>query len=275
MSVAPRGADHIITMMCGTCRQPCHCFCCQLAQNFVFIIVVFSFIVVSTLMMLLHLFTIFSSNENAMKLLFMAYAERERGGRTDFTEEELVSNIFFRLASIWVELFFWPKLKSNSGFCNDGTSTRNSKNVHHILPWQVCNGNIQYRCSYPGSSEGRQTIPDQTLVSDQNCMLAFLNQPVLVFATTTIHHFAPFFSFHGRSIGCLSVTHSKAIHLLDIPLMGWPTCRYPRYKYPLVSFDICSSLQQYYYNRVGSTQLAHLQIPQIQIPPGQFYYLQQ
>ena len=45
-------------------------------------------------------------------------------------------------------------------------------------------------------------------------------------------------SFHGRSIGCLSVTHSKAIHLLDIPLMGWPTCRYPRYKYPLVSIKV-------------------------------------
>ena len=61
-------------------------------------IFVVRFIVVSMLMMLLHLFTIFSSNENAMKLLFMAYAERERGGRTDFTEEELVSNIF----SVWL-----------------------------------------------------------------------------------------------------------------------------------------------------------------------------
>ena len=50
--------------------------------------------VLMALIKLLHLFTIFSSNENAMKLLFMAYAERERGGRTDFTEEELVSNIF-------------------------------------------------------------------------------------------------------------------------------------------------------------------------------------
>ena len=49
-------------------------------------------------------------------------------------------------------------------------------------------------------------------------------------------------SFHGRSIGCLSVTHSKAIHLLDIPLMGWPTCRYPRYKYPLVSIWNPSSI---------------------------------
>lgn len=50
MGVAPRGADHIITMMCGTC-----------------------------------------SNENAMKLLFMKYAENERGGRVDFTEEEIAS----------------------------------------------------------------------------------------------------------------------------------------------------------------------------------------
>ena len=31
------------------------------------------------------------SNENAMKLLFMKYAEQERGGRTEFTEEELTS----------------------------------------------------------------------------------------------------------------------------------------------------------------------------------------
>ena len=37
------------------------------------------------------IFLIVSSNENAMKLLFMKYAERERGGRTEFTEEELAS----------------------------------------------------------------------------------------------------------------------------------------------------------------------------------------
>ena len=57
--------------------------------------------VLMALIKLLHLFTIFSSNENAMKLLFMAYAERERGGRTDFTEEELVSNIFIE-HSVWL-----------------------------------------------------------------------------------------------------------------------------------------------------------------------------
>jgi len=43
-------------------------------------------------------------------------------------------------------------------------------------------------------------------------------------------------SFHGRSIGCLSVTHSKAIHLVDIPNMGWPVSDFPRYKYPLDQF---------------------------------------
>ena len=57
--------------------------------------------VLMSLIKLLHLFTIFSSNENAMKLLFMAYAEKERGGRTDFTEEELVSNIFIE-HSVWL-----------------------------------------------------------------------------------------------------------------------------------------------------------------------------
>ena len=40
-------------------------------------------------------------------------------------------------------------------------------------------------------------------------------------------------SFHGRTLGCLSVTHSKPIHLVDIPGLGWPACPYPRYNYPL------------------------------------------
>ena len=39
--------------------------------------------------------------------------------------------------------------------------------------------------------------------------------------------------FHGRTIGCLSTTHSKAIHKLDIPSLDWPIASFPRYKYPL------------------------------------------
>lgn len=90
------------------------------------------------------------SNENAMKLMFMKYAENTRGGRLDFTKEELTSAMEGEMPGI-------PKM----------------------------------------------------------CVISFQG------------------SFHGRTIGCLSVTHSKPMHLLDIPLMGWPCCRYPRYTYPL------------------------------------------
>ena len=77
------------------------------------------------------------SNENAMKLMFMKYAEKMRGGRVDFTPEELASAMVGQM---------------------------------------------------PG-------IPKMSVISFHG-------------------------SFHGRTIGCLSVTHSKPIHLVDIPLMG-------------------------------------------------------
>jgi len=94
------------------------------------------------------------SNENGMKLMFMKYAEKMRGGRVDFTPEELSTAMTGQMPGI-------PKM----------------------------------------------------------CVISFEG------------------SFHGRTIGCLSVTHSKPIHLVDIPLMGWPTCRYPRYKYPLAEHE--------------------------------------
>ncbi|XP_032816773.1 4-aminobutyrate aminotransferase, mitochondrial [Petromyzon marinus] len=40
-------------------------------------------------------------------------------------------------------------------------------------------------------------------------------------------------SFHGRTIGCLATTHSKAIHKLDIPSLDWPIAPFPRLQYPL------------------------------------------
>ncbi|XP_033117776.1 4-aminobutyrate aminotransferase, mitochondrial-like isoform X2 [Anneissia japonica] len=40
-------------------------------------------------------------------------------------------------------------------------------------------------------------------------------------------------SFHGRTIGCLSLTHSKMIHKLDMPAMDWPVAPFPSLKYPL------------------------------------------
>lgn len=40
-------------------------------------------------------------------------------------------------------------------------------------------------------------------------------------------------SFHGRTMGCLSTTHSKYIHKIDIPAFDWPIGDFPKYKYPL------------------------------------------
>ncbi|KAL0111466.1 hypothetical protein PUN28_012986 [Cardiocondyla obscurior] len=40
-------------------------------------------------------------------------------------------------------------------------------------------------------------------------------------------------SFHGRTLACLSTTHSKYIHKMDIPAFDWPIASFPEYKYPL------------------------------------------
>ncbi|XP_052265703.1 4-aminobutyrate aminotransferase, mitochondrial-like isoform X3 [Dreissena polymorpha] len=40
-------------------------------------------------------------------------------------------------------------------------------------------------------------------------------------------------SFHGRTMGCLGITHSKYIHKLDLPVPDWPVARFPELKYPL------------------------------------------
>lgn len=40
-------------------------------------------------------------------------------------------------------------------------------------------------------------------------------------------------AFHGRTFGCLSTTHSKAIHKIDVPAFDWPIASFPKYRYPL------------------------------------------
>ena len=40
-------------------------------------------------------------------------------------------------------------------------------------------------------------------------------------------------SFHGRSLGALSLTRSKVIHKLDIPAFVWPKVRFPDVRFPL------------------------------------------
>lgn len=43
-------------------------------------------------------------------------------------------------------------------------------------------------------------------------------------------------AFHGRLLGSLSLTHSKAIHKLDVPAFPWPSAIFPLLKYPLADF---------------------------------------
>ncbi|KAF2899195.1 hypothetical protein ILUMI_06982 [Ignelater luminosus] len=40
-------------------------------------------------------------------------------------------------------------------------------------------------------------------------------------------------AFHGRTLGSLSTTHSKAIHKIDVPAFNWPIAHFPAYRYPL------------------------------------------
>jgi 4-aminobutyrate aminotransferase/(S)-3-amino-2-methylpropionate transaminase len=43
-------------------------------------------------------------------------------------------------------------------------------------------------------------------------------------------------AFHGRLFGSLSLTHSKAIHKVDIPAFDWPAAPFPALKYPLEEY---------------------------------------
>lgn len=43
--------------------------------------------------------------------------------------------------------------------------------------------------------------------------------------------------FHGRLMGCMSATHSKPIHKVDIPAFEWPVTDFPQLRYPLHEYE--------------------------------------
>lgn len=90
------------------------------------------------------------SNENAYKMMFMAYMRKKRGGKETFSKEE-----------------------------------------------------------------------------EESCMI---NQPP---GAPNLSILSFMGAFHGRTMGCLATTHSKAIHKLDVPSLDWPIADFPQYKYPL------------------------------------------
>ncbi|KAK3700886.1 hypothetical protein QZH41_012703 [Actinostola sp. cb2023] len=44
-------------------------------------------------------------------------------------------------------------------------------------------------------------------------------------------------ALHGRTLGALTLSHSKAIHKVDIPCFDWPVAPFPKLKYPLEEFQ--------------------------------------
>ena len=45
--------------------------------------------------------------------------------------------------------------------------------------------------------------------------------------------------FHSKIVasGCLSATHTKPMHKLDIPALDWPMAEYPKLRYPLEEYE--------------------------------------
>ncbi|KAG7382662.1 hypothetical protein PHYBOEH_010396 [Phytophthora boehmeriae] len=50
--------------------------------------------------------------------------------------------------------------------------------------------------------------------------------------------------FHGRLMGCLSTTHSKAIHKVDVPAFDWPVAPFPKLKYPLDAHQAANEAEE-------------------------------
>ncbi len=50
--------------------------------------------------------------------------------------------------------------------------------------------------------------------------------------------------FHGRLLGCLSTTHSKALHKVDIPAFDWPVVSFPQLRYPLVAHQASNEAEE-------------------------------
>eukprot|EP00276_Gloeochaete_wittrockiana_P015220 CAMPEP_0184345348 /NCGR_PEP_ID=MMETSP1089-20130417/13774_1 /TAXON_ID=38269 ORGANISM="Gloeochaete wittrockiana, Strain SAG46.84" /NCGR_SAMPLE_ID=MMETSP1089 /ASSEMBLY_ACC=CAM_ASM_000445 /LENGTH=488 /DNA_ID=CAMNT_0026675625 /DNA_START=50 /DNA_END=1516 /DNA_ORIENTATION=- len=51
-------------------------------------------------------------------------------------------------------------------------------------------------------------------------------------------------AFHGRLLGCLSTTHSKAIHKVDIPAFKWPAAPFPQIRYPYEQYAKENALEE-------------------------------
>ncbi|KAM3963432.1 4-aminobutyrate aminotransferase [Aphomia sociella] len=124
LSVAPKGLDHIATMMCGSC-----------------------------------------SNENAYKAVFMWYRTKERGGKVDFTPEEL-SSCMLNQAPGSPNLSIMSFQGSFHGRTFGALSTTRSKPIHKLdcpaFDWPVA---PFPRYKYPLDEHQRENHQE-----DQRCL---------------------------------------------------------------------------------------------------------
>ncbi|KAF0683974.1 Aste57867_24055 [Aphanomyces stellatus] len=90
--------------------------------------------------------------------------------------------------------------------------------------------------------------------------------------------------FHGRLLGCLSATHSKALHKVDIPAFDWPVAPFPRLQYPLADYEaenaseearclahVADLLARHNTHRTETSQVAGIVVEPIQAEGGDFH----
>ncbi|XP_065174299.1 4-aminobutyrate aminotransferase, mitochondrial [Atheta coriaria] len=66
--------------------------------------------------------------------------------------------------------------------------------------------------------------------SDADCSSCMVNQPPGAPKLSILSFHG---AFHGRTLGALATTHSKAVHKIDVPSFDWPIAHFPCYQYPL------------------------------------------
>lgn len=71
--------------------------------------------------------------------------------------------------------------------------------------------------------------------------------------------------FHGRTLGTLSASRSKALHKADVPHFDWPMAPFPKYKYPLEE-NVAYNSQQDISSLARTEELMHEWATQKQMP---------
>ena len=101
--------------------------------------------------------------------------------------------------------------------------------LHHVAPMMCgsCANENAYKAAFIAAASRRRGGKPPTDLELSSCMSnqAPGSPPYKVLSFQG--------AFHGRLLGCLSTTHSKAIHKLDVPAFDWPIAPFPRLRYPL------------------------------------------